>query len=142
MKKISITDRDLSLIASDLRDFNIKEATLELMRRMVNCGFSSRIIAALVDAQLTQDRFHAISIAMKNLEFLAKTDCTLASILMSDLWGFASDERMHDICDAIDLWLWDSRSAEFLRHLKALASSEHDPGKRRHFEQLIAGKRE
>jgi hypothetical protein len=74
---------------------------------------------------------------MAHLETIAETDESVACVFMADLWGPASDARMHEICDAIDLWLCNNDSQQLYEYLKKLALSEPDPGKRRHFKQLV-----
>lgn len=133
------TEQDILLVVRDFQKSTITESTLHLMRRIVEQGLSSQLVAQItyVGTKPDQDLTQAISKTMANLETIAETDRSLACILMAELWGRASDTTMHEVCDAIDLWLHDSDSVELYRHLRKLASSELDPDKRRHFEQLV-----
>jgi hypothetical protein len=133
---MNMKDRDISLVIGHFKDANITGITLDVMRQIIDRGLSSELVANLISIQLSPNRVQAIYKVMESLEKLADTDRSVACILMSDLWGFASDERMHDTCDAIDLWLSNAHSVELRLHLKELASSESDPNKRRHFNDL------
>ena len=58
---------------------------------------------------------------------------------MARLYPLASDERLHDVCDAIDLWLHHLRSAELASQLRALANkTESEELASRYFRWALA----
>ena len=118
------------------RDFS--KTTLNDLRLIFEQGCVSKVIgqAASTEGQPGRERAEAVAILMNSLETLAEANRSLACIFMASLWGVASDEGIHDICDAIDLWLRSETSDEVRGHLKGLALVEPDDDKRRHYEQL------
>lgn len=56
---------------------------------------------------------------------------------MANLWSIADDLYMHDVCDAIDLWISACESDKLTSQLKQMALTEQDAGKRRHYESWV-----
>jgi hypothetical protein len=99
---------------------------------------SRRVVDALVEneAWLVSGECAAVSRSMEVLESLADQSESAACILMAHLWAVANALKMHDVCDAIDLWISSCRSPELRQHLQMLAGSQGDANLRRHYEEL------
>ena len=78
-----------------------------------------------------------VAIAMESLEAMAEYQVDVACCLMLALWPIASELRMHDVCNAVDLWIWHNRSTAVIEHIKQLTASEFDPRLKRHLEGLL-----
>ena len=130
------TELDFLSAVSDLRSSNITKATLDIMRRMVEQGLSSRLMEQATLVEADQDEYKLIVGIQRSLEAMAQFDCPLACILMSDLWSLAGS--VHEVSDGIGLWLVDDNcnSVDLERHLRRLASSDHDPGIRKYFQEI------
>jgi hypothetical protein len=137
--EINATEKELSLLAGDLQSGKVTENAAGLIRRIIDSGLSARLIgeAIVIGIQNGWNQTQAISRIMESLEAVARLDRTLGCILMFYLWGRASDEKMHDVCDAIDLWVFHSDPVEVQRCLSNLVVSEADPETPKHFKQLI-----
>jgi hypothetical protein len=81
----------------------------------------------------------SISQAMLKLESLAEVDPVLACILMAHLWPIANDLLMHDVCDAIDLWISNQKSQALIDRLRLVVNSEQDSDVRHHHESSWLG---
>ncbi len=74
-------------------------------------------------------------------ERIADFSATTACIFMAHLWPIAGGQiGMHDVCDAIDLWLARNVGSQITDHLKSIASSAEDQGVQRHFQQMVSGR--
>jgi hypothetical protein len=74
-------------------------------------------------------------------ERIADFSETTACIFMAHLWPIAGGQiGMHDVCNAIDLWLAHNTGSQIADHLKYIASSDEDEGVRRHFRQIASGR--
>lgn len=114
----------------------------DLTREIIENGGSSRLLLELVSSekQIDLNQESVVRQTMSVLESFADKAPDLACILMCDLWSLASDQFIHDVCDAIDLWIASCDSKELVGHLKELAKSESEPNKRKHFQQLLLNK--
>lgn len=56
--------------------------------------------------------------------------------LMLTLYPVASELKMHDVCDSIDLRIWHNRTPEVIEQLNCAAASETDPDLKRHMDGL------
>ncbi|HEX5245127.1 MAG TPA: hypothetical protein VFW23_17845 [Tepidisphaeraceae bacterium] len=83
------------------------------------------------------DDKHAVQHLMTSLEVLTEISPLTARILMATLWPVASQLLLHEVCDAIDLWIVNEMS-DVLRHrLRQMMESEHEESSRRHLERLL-----
>ena len=74
---------------------------------------------------------------MGKLEALAEPSPTNARVLMVALWPMANQLRLHEVSDAIDLWVASGQLDELRPHIQRIAESERDEGSRRHLEDMI-----
>lgn len=74
---------------------------------------------------------------MDSLEAMAEHRPDEACWLMTALWPVASELRMHDICDSVDLWIVHHPSAAVLTYLRQLVLSENNQKLKRHWEGLL-----
>jgi hypothetical protein len=80
----------------------------------------------------------ALSEMMGIFECIAARSESTGCILMAHLWSPASNEiGMHDVCDAIDLWLTSHQRPELTPHLTYLADTSDEEAVRKHFRQLM-----
>jgi hypothetical protein len=59
---------------------------------------------------------------MAFLESVTEKDQSVGGTLMTRLYPIASRELIHEICDAIELWLERARSRQLSERLKELAA--------------------
>jgi hypothetical protein len=59
---------------------------------------------------------------------------------MAHLWPLSGDLYLHDVCDAIDLWISHCGSPILFSQLNLIASAEPNADIRRHYEQWVQGK--
>jgi hypothetical protein len=97
--------------------------------------YLAREIAAMRGELPTESR---ITGAMYSLEGFTPSHPAAACCLMLELWPIASAAFMHDVCDAIGLFLDDHRSSAVLVKLAQLAASDPDPEWREHWGGLLA----
>lgn len=99
---------------------------------------SRRVVDALMESQasLVYGECAAVYRSMEVLERLTDESESAACIFMAHLWLVANALKMHDVCDAIDLWISSCRSPELKQHLQMLAGSQSVAHLRRHYEEL------
>ena len=78
-----------------------------------------------------------VASVMRLLEELAEHKRDTACCLMLSLYPVASEVMMHDVCDAIGLWIAHNRSAAVLAEITRLTESETDPDLKRYYEGLL-----
>lgn len=110
----------------------------ELARQVAHDG-ARTVIKRLLDhaAANEPDVEERVAVVMRLLEEMAQHQVDTACCLMLSLWPIASELMLHDVCDAIDLWIWDNRSPAVETHLRNAAASEIDPDVKRHIEGLL-----
>jgi hypothetical protein len=89
---------------------------------------------AATEAAVAEDR---VNVVMRSLEAMAEHQVEAACGLMLSLYPVASELMMHDVCDSIDLWIWNNRTPGMIEHLKCAAASETDPDLKRHIDGLL-----
>ena len=80
---------------------------------------------------------HSVQQLMTTLEALAETSPLSARVLMATLWPVAGRLLLHDVCDAIDLWIVNQMSDDLRHRLQQMMESEHDEGSRSHLQGLL-----
>jgi len=116
------------------------EEKIRAISRLLEAGLGGVLVSGLVDSAeiVAGTRDEAVSTVMARLESLQSVNRYLASCLMAYLWGIASEQMMHDVCDAIALWMTSEPSAQLRAYLEALLSSTQDPDTRRHIEGWLS----
>ena len=92
-------------------------------------AFVNAILASYLSSGLTVET--AISKTMQTLERTAAKAELTGCLLMVYLWPFADESLMHDICDAIDLWIAQSESIELKQQLGQIKGVRESAGKSR-----------
>ncbi len=89
----------------------------------------------MADSTQQDSTYEAALQKMHSLEALASTDWPSACRQMITLYPVASDGYMHDICDSIDLWIYErGLTTELADHLRHVISQESDPDFKRIYE--------
>jgi hypothetical protein len=110
-------------IHSDPQD----RASLERAELALGQGKGDQILQALITMQSTlPDEYPTIAAVMALLERIIKVAPRVGQHLMIKLYAIADPLFMHDICDAIELWLTEQGSAELAGMIKSLADAEQD----------------
>jgi hypothetical protein len=63
-----------------------------------------------LETQNRQSKEDVVSVTMRHLEKLANVNPIVACYLMTKLWDIAGDLYMHNICDAVDLYIYHNNS--------------------------------
>jgi hypothetical protein len=118
---------------------NVAQSALEVLDAMVEGGQVAQLASAVLSAEQLScaTKEDAVRQTMRKFESLAATSQPTACALMARLWPVASGLFMHDVCDAIDLWIASCASDTLSDQLKLMAQSESDPNNRRHYEEWI-----
>ena len=115
------------------------EIQSEELARTLARGDAASVIESLLnnddnDNRVAEDRVY---IVMESLGAMAVYRVDAACQLMLSLWPTASDLMMHDVCDAIGLWIWHNRTPAVIEYLKAVAAAEVDPDLKRHWMGML-----
>ena len=79
---------------------------------------------------------------MASAEALAATDWPSACFQMFTVYQSANARLMHDVCDSIDLWIYEKGlTANLADHLLHLISNEADASLKRHYEGWLNSSR-
>jgi hypothetical protein len=110
-----------------------------LQKAAIQTGSALELVKDLISGETAtcENEVDSVSQAMLLIEALGKTDPVTACILMAHLWPIAGRLYMHDVCDAIDLWIWKYNSPELASHLRLIASLEKDQFIQQHFQSWI-----
>lgn len=115
-------------LAKRLRDDPRSEKLLGDASEAIANGRGEKLLFALND-KLTANGTEttAVSATMALLETMMETAPRVAEYLMIKLYPIASSLFMHDVCDAIELWLLENASPELASLIGQLANEEKDP---------------
>jgi hypothetical protein len=97
----------------------------------------------LIEALLAEPHAKALSpeVAVAHVqslfENLAQVDPVVAIQLMARLWPVAGHLRLHEVCDAIDLWIVEAADSRVVEYLKVIAVNENNVALRRHYEGWV-----
>ena len=86
----------------------------------------------IVDGLLKLEQDKGLSTAasivsvMKDLESIAAANPDLAGALMAALYPHGDSERLHEVCDGIELWLAEMKSSTLGHYLRRLAGGTVD----------------
>jgi hypothetical protein len=112
---------------------------LALLDRIVDEGGGPELVSLLLsEAAFGETPEKRVRSIMGNLESLGEASAATACTLMINLWGPAGNLFMHDVADAIDLWLYHHPSTRVTKELVRLVRAEgHDLGEQRNYERLL-----
>jgi hypothetical protein len=138
-KPMNCTEEDIAQGAAAVRLGAFGQSDLLLLDRVVDSGAGPKLVSAIIAGERTShpSEEQAVKRAMWRLESLANTSQPVACVLMANLWPVANDLMMHDISDAIDLWISNCDADQLTQQLKAIARSEGSANRRQHYEQVI-----
>jgi len=134
------TQQDIAQVVDAIQRRAFTQDVVKLLTLIINHGNGSQLLSALIASERTLGKTEedAISQTMLNLEALAETSEPVACILMAYLRAVPSHVvGMHDVYNAIDLWIVDCHSDDLTNWLKQMIEIEKDTIVRRHFESLI-----
>jgi hypothetical protein len=89
------------------------QAEDELMMRLVT----------LLESE-TGDRLGAIRKSMSLLERAMESEPLIAGRLMAALYPLANDSFLHEVCDAIEIWFYESRPRELADAFRRKATND------------------
>ena len=140
MENQPIVDETVSMILSG----KIDECCIELMNLISASTESAETFARTLVSQRIRSGDDPDAILEETQEFferIADQSELTACIFMVHLWPLASARiGMHDVCDAIMLWLAEHHQPEVTTHLNYIASSADHESVRERFRQLAAGR--
>ena len=118
---------------------SVAPKALDLLARMIEDGDAAQLLSVLVSRcrASSKSEEEAVSQSMLKLEQLARSSRPLACMMMVHLLPIASGLMMHDVFDAIGLWISDCKSEKLTEYLKLMARSSDDPDMKRHYEWLF-----
>ena len=107
---------------------------------VVQSGQSANLIESMLSRArtVTTSEEDCVALVMDQLENLALTMPDAACPLMLALQPIAGALCLHDVWDAVDLWVINNKSQIILDTLKRMAVSELDSDNKRHFLGLIS----
>ena len=133
-------NNELSRTAEAISDGDFAQGSIALLNKIVVEDAASHLVAKLVQNERRNCKTEedAVSNVMLHLESLGNSFPLLACVLMAHLWPLAAGGLfLHEVCDAIDLWIQGCDSPELARQIKLIAASEADPDTRRHYQQWL-----
>jgi hypothetical protein len=140
---MNVTEDDFAQAADAIQNSAFAQPILELLDRIVDRGGAQELVSEIVSRQhasgaAAEER--AVSQAHRLLESLGNASEPIACRLLAHLYPVASERRMHDVCNSIDLWMAHCDSDALTRYLKLIIQSEPDPKMRRHYDTWIGNK--
>lgn len=113
--------------------------SLSLLIEIIDRGDAPILVTRLVELGRSsgKDERSAVTQAMRSLESLARLSPWIACTLMAYLWPLSSDLRMHDIWDAIGLWIVGCDAEELTKQLTRICQSEGNRTMRSKYEELL-----
>ncbi|MCE9545951.1 MAG: hypothetical protein K8T25_10590 [Planctomycetia bacterium] len=138
---MELNENEFNRLLSNLTNHYVDDKTIKSLGFVTESAENShRFMETLFVTQSPSGNKDAEAVyrTMRLLEEVAEKSELPACILMAHLWLISNDLRMHDICDAIELWLTNCKSSDLGRYLLMLANSQDDERVRRRFEKLAA----
>jgi hypothetical protein len=136
---MNFTQRDFDDAVQAMQTSTFGPVQLRVIDGIVSSGVASRLIHDMLTRNQSAEggEARAVQKAMQQLEALAEASPVIARVLMAALWPTANRLRLHEISDAIDLWVADSNSDELRQQIQCIAKSEQDEGSRKHLGQML-----
>jgi hypothetical protein len=136
---MGLSENELDGMIAKVSGSRVDQDALQFLARIAQSAESARpFVDALVASQTASGSggYQAVASTMHILESIADRSELVGCTFMAILWKNANEIRMHDICDSIDLWVSNNKSAELRQHLLMLAQSEDEEYVKQHYEQL------
>jgi hypothetical protein len=138
---MNLADDAISLTVSLLhqRDFGLR--TEALLREIIEQKKIAQLLVKLVDHEKeeSENSETAASKTMAILRSLMRVDKLAACLLMSQLYIIASKFYMHQICDSIDIWIFENHTPELKRQLELNMPSGLKESMKKHYSEWILG---
>jgi hypothetical protein len=121
------------------RDFGPN--TLTLLKEIVTERRVRDLLVKMLDfegrnSQKSEDAiYYIMDIAQAMIDF----NRLMACLLMAQLYNFADDLYMHDVCNSIDIWIYKNHTPDLQRHLQLNQPSNMDEAMKRHYDGWITG---
>jgi hypothetical protein len=105
---------DIKELATSLCSELVGSTYVRIARAVVEAEAEDVVMANLVALQETRlgDRIDAIRKTMSLLESAMERDPAIAARLMGSLYPLAAQAFLHEVCDAIDIWIYEYHPAE------------------------------
>jgi hypothetical protein len=124
-----MNDAELTRLTNLLLDGELTSNDLAPLVSCVERQQGPALLRHLVDTlRGSSDEPAGVVKVMEKLEGIVGTAPVLAYTLMAVLYGVASRYRVHETCDAIDLWMVDCSRADVAESLQRLAHAAADVG--------------
>jgi hypothetical protein len=135
------TEDEIDRAARAVWEGTFPSAVVDQITGIVAGGESASLLSAILRLARATSATDADAAeeTMERLEPLGEKVGPAACLLMAQLWGIAAGLFLHDICDAIDLWMGACNSPLLAAGLSSMARSEADPALRRHYEAWVRG---
>jgi len=133
-------EKVISNLVAAINDDSLSQWRNVLMNESSKPELLNQFVETLIDDMTESglERSFAVSNAMRCFERISEWSESISCILMAHLWRHASTQSgLHDICDAIVLWLTNCKSTELGIHLRYLAASSTDEAVRQHFRHSV-----
>lgn len=136
---MNVNDDNLAVAIQALVGGRLEQMHRSAVDRVVLGGAASTLIQevfARLECTVGDDE-HSVQRLMTTLEALAEISPLSARILMAMLWPIAGRLLLHNVCDAIDLWIVNQLSDDLRRHLRQMMESERNESSRSHLQRLL-----
>lgn len=130
----SASDDFLDKAVKIMTDEDFSASSLGFIGNMIELGNAPRLISALTSPS---GDVSSVVTTMQKLESFANVSQSLGCALMVYLWPVASERMVHDVADAIDLWVQDCHCDRLTTRIEQAAKSERDDETRKHYEQFL-----
>jgi hypothetical protein len=109
---VSISEQQLADVVTAIQRATISPKVVELASAVAESGGAKDVISGLLTAEKSaqRDDADAVYAVMAKLEALGEASLPTACAFMAELYPFASRFKMHDVANAIDLWIADANS--------------------------------
>jgi hypothetical protein len=122
------TSHDVMELASSLCSELVESTPLKSAKVVVEAEAEDTVMANLVALQETRlgSRIDGIRETLSLLESAMEREPVIAARLMASLYPLAGQALLHEVCDAIDIWIYECHPAElveaFSRKAEGIAS--------------------
>ena len=122
-----------------IKDFHSR--VLEELKAIMVQGRAQDLLCTMLEITGQEETTPEVSVLkiMNVAQELFSSDPTAACIIMSQLYNFADNLYMHDVCDSIDIWIYQHHSLELGTLLKKNFPSDIDDDMKRHYQGWVDG---
>jgi hypothetical protein len=119
----------ISDTAAFLRDLPGDEEALAFACEHIEAGLGGSLFDGIIEAfkSDSSEAHPIVPLVMRMLEAAMDVNPKVAGYLMGRLYPLASRKRHHEVCDAIDLWMYNTTSVEVADGLRLLVAEPMRP---------------